>query len=375
MLELTQKYPSYQQFRLQLDKNGAGFGGYTNSLTTVYTLSCATFEWQRVLKLILLAIAKPVFPKENFEHELNIVKEELLRQESHGSLLHNALYTRLGYAGYRSQQRGLQSLENISLEDIQRYWQKMYSAANLRFVIAGNLAADRQCLVELFEESGLAVGGQQPAWPAEKLKGFKQPLCLDKPEAQNFYFIFCSLAQQPLPFSDKIVIFILAGLLSSGYNSRIFGEATAQGLLYSAGTTFYSHTKTSALFQISNQVRSESAQQLFELIGRQLRDVLNGRLTQKELVAIQQRYIAYYHMDVQTPSDLIGGYWGYLQDYIIDDRIIDFAAWPELIKQVTLKRIQSCLQKMFAEKQFALALLGPDVSRLADELKKALGKF
>ena len=77
LLGANELIPKARDFHAELEKNGA----YSNASTGVYDINyeaeCADFEWLRVLSLLLIAIAKPLFLEDEFKAEFGNVQEEM----------------------------------------------------------------------------------------------------------------------------------------------------------------------------------------------------------------------------------------------------------------------------------------------------------
>ena len=82
LLGANELIPRARDFQAELEKNGA----YSNATTGVYDIcyeaECADFEWDRVLGLLLVAIAKPLFLEEEFQAEFGNVQEEMVARSN-----------------------------------------------------------------------------------------------------------------------------------------------------------------------------------------------------------------------------------------------------------------------------------------------------
>src|SRR6476661_4026506 len=87
LLGANELIPKARDFQSVLEQNGA----YSNASTGVYDITyqgeCADFEWDRVLGLLLVAITKPLFLKEEFQAEFGNVQEEMVARDNNHFLL------------------------------------------------------------------------------------------------------------------------------------------------------------------------------------------------------------------------------------------------------------------------------------------------
>ncbi len=94
LLGANQKYPKARLFQAEIEKNGAYSNASTGAYDITYEAECADFEWERILDLMLLAIAQPLFLEEEFDAEFGNVREELAaRSNNHFRHLSLALLT------------------------------------------------------------------------------------------------------------------------------------------------------------------------------------------------------------------------------------------------------------------------------------------
>ena len=133
--------------------------------------------------------------------------------------------------------------------------------------------------------------------------------------------------------------------------SRIFGAARQKGLAYSvnayAGTGFYDSG-----WDITGQVNHESAGQLFDIITREMKNILDGKITQAELDASKSFALGRYQMGAQTVSQISGFY---TDRYFADGFIKDYEQVPNMIKNVTLKRMVDTAKNFIDEDIWVLA--------------------
>ena len=98
LLGANKRYPKARLFQAEIEKNGAYSNASTGSYDITYEAECADFEWDRVLDLLMVAITKPLFLKEEFEAEFGNVREELsARSNNHFRHLSLALRKQYGF--------------------------------------------------------------------------------------------------------------------------------------------------------------------------------------------------------------------------------------------------------------------------------------
>lgn len=182
-----------------------------------YHLDAADFEWRRVLELMLAAISRPLFAKKEFASELQIVKEELNREEFYGSILSCHLRKKVGFISH-TREEALASLANISVDDIRQFWNRTYFAGNMRFIIVGDLKAKKPEITTLLSEMRLPQNENNKLLelPSENLQGLDEALSLNYAEASNLNFLFYTFAKEKLSLAERIDIRVMVGVLMGG---------------------------------------------------------------------------------------------------------------------------------------------------------------
>src|SRR3989344_2404665 len=99
LLGANEFIPKARLFQAEFEKNGAYCNASTGSYHITYEAECADFEWDRILELLLVAMTKPMFLKEEFEAEFGNVREELSAR-SNNHFRHLSLALRQAYGFY-----------------------------------------------------------------------------------------------------------------------------------------------------------------------------------------------------------------------------------------------------------------------------------
>jgi predicted Zn-dependent peptidase len=77
LLGANDMIPKARLFQAEFEKNGAGNNASTGLYHITYEAECADFEWQRILELMITAISKPLFLRDEYKAEYGNVKDEL----------------------------------------------------------------------------------------------------------------------------------------------------------------------------------------------------------------------------------------------------------------------------------------------------------
>ena len=157
------------------------------------------------------------------------------------------------------------------------------------------------------------------------------PTIIRRKEASNITFGLSMMVPKELGDEELEAMNCLDHILTGTMHSRIYGAARAKGLAYgifsdtSAG--FYDSS-----WDFGGQVNHETADQLFDIIVREINAVRDGQVTGNELDAAKSYALGRYQMGAQTVSQISGFY---TNRYFADGTVKDYERVPDAIRAVT----------------------------------------
>jgi predicted Zn-dependent peptidase len=343
------KFKSEHDFEIEFTKNGAYRNAYTSDLSMVYEADCADFEWDRILELQKLAICQPRFNNEELEAEKGNVRSELTNYlNDHHRILWPRVQQLLG-EDVLTHRQSLATIANIKISDIREHHKRTHTTANMRFVIAGKLSGRKTEIKRQLETFELEEGERFEV-PTDELHS-SSPTVIRRKDASNLTFSLSMMLRKKLDDKQLDAMYQLNHILTGTMYSRIFGAARKKGLAYSVSAHIGSG-KYDSSWDIVGQVNHDTAGQLFDIISREIRHVLNGDITQSEIDAAQSFMLGRYQMGAQTVSQISGFYTGY---YFADDEIKDYYSVPNLIKKVNLQEMITTAKEFIEQDIWVLA--------------------
>jgi predicted Zn-dependent peptidase len=370
LLGANELIPKARLFQAEFEKNGAYCNASTGTYDITYEAECADFEWDRVADLLLTAITKPLFLEEEFEAEFGNVREELMaRSNNHFRHLSLALRQKYGFKVQTDQQR-LQLMDNVHLEDIFQHYHRTHTTSNMRFVIAGNLPAQRRKVLEgLFEDTELEKGNGRLALPAEVPKLLKKPLYIHNDTVENLYFYVDSFMTRRMSDDESDRLSLINTMLTETLYSRILGTARERGLVYSMSSGF-GQTAQSSNWWFGAQVMPKNARKLFDIMLRELEAVFEAQIKEDDIAAAKQYALGRFQRSGQTVGGTASGYSG---RYFFDEVIDDYYKIPERIEAVTKQGIVDISRALFEEKVWGVGCLGSSGPAFVDDLHHHVG--
>lgn len=367
LLGANKKYPKARLFQAEIDKNGA----YSNASTGVYDITyeaeCADFEWDRILDLMLLAIAKPLFLQEEFTAEFGNVREELTaRSNNHFRHLSLALREHYGFMAKTDQER-LKLMDNVTLDDVRRHYKRTHTTRNLRFVIAGNFTPKRRdAAIASLEAFELPEGTERIALPDESPLRRPEPIYIHNKTVKNLYFYLDSFMNRRMSDPETDALGLVNTMLTETLYSKMLGTARERGLVYGMSSGF-GQTKNSSNWWFGAQVSVKNAPALFEIMTTELDKVFVGDIDKEDIEAAKAYSLGRFQRSAQTVGGTASGYSG---RYFFDEGIDDYYQVPQRIKAVTKDAIVDISRDLFKDDIWGLGVLSNCDESFAHELQK-----
>ncbi len=343
------RFKSEHAFEAEFTKNGAYHNAYTSDLAMVYEADCADFEWDRILDLQKLSICEPRFNQKELEAEKGNVRSELTNYlNDHHRILWPRVQQLLGEDVLTFRQ-GLATIANVTLADIREHHLRTHTTNNMRFVIAGKLRGRKADIIRQLESFELPKGERFEV-PRDELHG-ANPTVIRRKDASNLTFGWTMSLPRVLNDEELDAMHTLNHILTGTASSRIYGKARAKGLAYYVGAYSGAGFYDSA-WDISGQVNHDTAPALFDVIAKELKAVLDGKLTDEEIEAAKSFGLGRYQMGAQTVSQISGFY---TNRYFADDFIKDYEKVPDMMRRVTREKIVSVAHDFIAANTWVLA--------------------
>ena len=321
------EYNSEQAFEADFTKNGAYHNAWTSDFSVCYESECADFEWDRIMRLQQVAIAQPRFNDEELQSEKGNVRAELTGyMNDYARLLWPRLQQLVGENVPDLQER-IKTISGIELKDIREHYRRTHTAHNLRFIIAGNLRHRRHKILRMLEDWDLRPG-ERFEIPTDDLNS-SAPVLIRRKDASNITFAFTWLTPRKLEPSEVYAMNCLNHILNGTMSSKILGQARKHGLVYGMGSDL-SNGWHNASWDFDGEVNLESSTKLFDLIHKELNNVLNGEISDEDIAAAKSYAIGRYQMGAQTVSQ-ISDY--YADGYFTNGTIEKYDRMSGLVKK------------------------------------------
>lgn len=343
------QFKSEHEYEAEFTKNGAYHNAYTSDLSMVYVADCADFEWDRILALQQVAICQPKFNASELEAEKGNVKSELTGYlNNHNRVLWPKIQQLLGEDVYTFWQR-LQTIQNVTLGNIREHHKRTHTTDNLRFVVAGKLHG-RKSEIKRRLESWELPRGERFEVPRDELST-ANPTLIRRKEASNLTFGWSVMMPRDISDEEVEAMNCLDHILTGTMHSRIYGAARKKGLAYNifSDTTvgFYDSS-----WDFGGEVNLETADELFNIIVREVKHVMDGKITEEELDAAKSYALGRYQMGAQTVAQISNFYTG---RYFADGVVKNYEKVPDAIRRTSRDRMIGTAREFIGGNTWVLA--------------------
>ncbi|HEV2403294.1 MAG TPA: pitrilysin family protein [Candidatus Saccharimonadales bacterium] len=354
LLGANKRYPKARLFQAEIEKNGAYSNASTGVYDIVYEAECADFEWDRILDLLQVAIAKPLFLNDEFEAEFGNVREELAaRSNNHFRHLSLSLREEYGFIAKTDEER-LGLMDNVTVGDVRDHYKRTHTTRNLRFIIAGNLTPKRyEAIIESLEQFDLPLGTNRLALPDERPKRQNHPVYIHNKTVKNIYFYVDSFMNRRMSDEETDALGLANTMLTETLYSKILGTARERGLVYGMSSGF-GQTKQSSNWWFGAQVSKKNVLALFDIMLEELNKVFVGNIASDDIEAAQAYSLGRFQRSAQTVGGTAAGY---SSRYFFDGVIEDYYQVPKRIKAVTKSAIVEIARELFADQTWGLGVL------------------
>ena len=356
------EYKDEQAYESEFTKNGAYHNAWTSDCFIAYEAECADFEWKRILELQELAVAKPIFNDEELNAEKGNVRSELTGyQNDYARLIWPKLQQELGEEVLTYGER-LKTINNIELKDVRNHHRRTHTAANMQFIITGNLRGRKRKIVDMLEKWDLKPG-EKFEIPMSAFTG-TAPVLIRRKDAANMSFGFSFIIPRALSPKEQYAMSCLNHILNGTMSSKIVGTARKRGIVYGMGSNTDSD-KWSSTWDFDGEVNSENAAELFDLIAVELSKVINGDINEADINAAKTYALGRHQMLAQT-ADQISTY--YMRDYITTGSYEPLTEAPKMIDAIDKSTIVILAREFMQSGISGLAAVGNMNKSLLDEL-------
>lgn len=351
---------------VEVDRYIKKYGAYSNAWTgrnyLAYLRVCPDFDWERILKQLVIQVTTPKFLEEEFESEFGNVQEEFRgRANNKWGELSSVMNQRFGWKNSETDLERLSLMENVELADIKEHYSRTHGADNAVFFIAGNLADNKARITKVLE--GLQNLPKTKRFKLSKypdVKRYKNPVVIPKQDVNNVYFsleMFAKLDEQVDMLDTNLNLGALSDIFSNGDHSRIYGYARKKGWVYGLWCSKSSDENGMYSFEVYCQVGKENIGDLLGLIVRTYKDVKKNGVKKSEVEEAVMAMRGGRRMDNQTAAGIMNWYSGWYTSYE-SEKLRSYDDSEKNYDKVSREAIGELFTRLIKTKKWGAGFLG-----------------
>jgi predicted Zn-dependent peptidase len=335
-------------------------GGEMNAFTThEYTAFYVRVpDDQLVLALDILAdvITVPSFRPDEVESERQVILEEIrMRDDTPDDLVHEIFATAL-YPDHplgRSVLGTFESVGSLPRDEIATYHHDHYQPRNIVVAVAGN--QDHDNVARYLEARMAAVGGDRPSRPAVQL-GAPDPIAVFHRVTEQAHVVMGTRALDR-DDPDRYALSVLNQILGGGMSSRLFQEIREKrGLAYSVYSYRGAYEDTGALAVYAGTAPGK-VDEVLALIGGELdRLVADGGVSGRELADAKGHLKGSMALSLESSASRMHRLG---RSELLQGEVPSLDELVAAIDRVTTEDVARVVQRVLAEQQRVLAVVGP----------------
>jgi len=338
-----------------IDATGGQLNAYTEKEYTCYYGKVPDEHFSLLIDVLGDMLLNSVFPEQELEKEKGVVLEEIrMYEDSPEDLVHEGLTQSLLKPHPAS--RGIlgtkETVRCLRREDLLAYYARHYVPANLVISVVGNVEHGQvvDCVGRYFSDW---KGQQPPKHSNSQPWGRGRYLKIKDTEQAHICLGVPGLSRKD---EDKYALHVLDTALGGGMSSRLFQNLREErGLVYSTFSyhTCYEEVGTMAVYAGTSP---RNTKQVIRLIREECLRVVREGLRPEELMRAKEQLKGGLLLDLESMDTRMSRL---ALAELYNERLLTPQELIAKIDAVSLEDVQRVAHRVFAEKPFSLAVVGP----------------
>jgi zinc protease len=352
---------SQRQLAEDIESLGANLQARAEWDATMVHLDGLSEDFPTLLANLAEVVQTPSFPPEEFPLLQGRRRAELAQILDDPREVASRRFTRLFFQGapYGHAVRGeMESLETLSLADVQEFYQRQFTPQTATLVIVGRLPFER--MADAVEKAWSSWGGLGP--PESPYTQAPEATCspdiylLDRPELTQSEIRVGALGlprSHPDFFPLRLVNYVLG---EGGFSSRLMARIRSDlGLTYGIRSQFF-FRRAPGPFLVSTFTPAAHTAQVVQEIKAVMEQVRENGVTAQELEEAQSYYTGHFPLGLETPRALCRRV---LSIDLYDLGLDYLTCYCERIRQVTPDAARAAAQAHLKPEELVTLVVGP----------------
>jgi len=360
MLTLGTMKRSSQEIALDIDSLGARLAFYSGWDASFLGLEGLSEDLRSFLEILSDMLVSPTFPKPEFDQLKERRIARLIQDLDESEIVADLQFTQLVFEGtsYGHPRRGtVDSLRAISLEDLETFYDRHFSANQCVLMIVGNIDLEEAFLGAEEFLGPLRKGSGTPDATSFSIpkRANRQVRIIHRPDlTQSQIRMGHPGIQRTSPDHDvfQVANYILGG---GGFSSRLMEKVRSQkGYTYGISSNFKGRRHPGP-FVISTFTPNENTLAVIQEILEVLDGFIQEGATPKELEEAKNYYLGSYPFRFEAPRKIAGEI---LEAELYGLGPQSLTEYPRRISQVTQTDIHTAARRRFFPDVFSVVIVG-----------------
>lgn len=347
------KNQSKDDFNEEVDYMGASLslsagGGYASSLKKYFP---------RIMEMMSDGLLNPLFTQEEFLKERNILIDGIKSSQKSVPDIASQVGDKLFYGANHpyGEYPTIQTVENITLEDVQNYYSTYAKPNNAYLTIVGDVD---------YKEIKKLVTSLFKGWKKGKLPEYEMPTVNDVSKNEINFVDMSNAVQSEITVGNIINISMadpdyfalrLANQILGGSGGRLYENLREdKGFTYGA----YSGVTTSRYvgnFYASTSVRNEVTDSSVVEIINEINRIISDNVSESKLASVKEKFVGNFIMSTERPST-IATFALNIDKYNLPSNF--YETYLDNFQKVTVEDIKRVTNKYFKNNNLRIVIVG-----------------
>ena len=339
------KNMSKDAFNEEVDYLGSGiyFGSQSASLNSL------SKYFPRVLELMADAAQNPVFSQEDFDKELNLLKDGIKSGEKSVQNIASRVQSLLAYGKNHpyGEYVSLKTVENVTLADVETFYNTYFKPNNAYLIIVGDVK---------FKEVKKLITKQFSDWKSGEIPAYTIPVVenvakteidfIDMPNAVQSDVTVLSTVDFKMTDDDYFAVLLANQIFGGDFNSYLnMNLREAHGYTYGARSGIRPNKHTASLFSAGAQVRNAVTDSTVMETMTELTKIRTVKVTPEELSIVKASYVGSFVRNIEKP-ETVARYALNIQTNNLPENF--YENYLDKLNAVTIDDVERVAQKYFS---------------------------
>lgn len=260
----------------------------------------------RILELMADGAQNPVFSQEEFDKELNLLKDGIKLGEKSVQNIASRVQSLLAYGKNHpyGEYASIKTIDNVTLADVETFYNTYFKPNNAYLIIVGDVH---------FKEVKKLITKHFSNWKSGEVPAYSIPVVenvakteidfIDMPNAVQSDVTVLSTVDFKMTDEDYFAVLLANQIFGGDFNSYLnMNLREAHGYTYGARSSIRPDKSTASLFSAGAQVRNAVTDSTVTETMKELTKIRTVKVTPEELEIVKASYVGRFVRNIEKPE-------------------------------------------------------------------------